>query len=286
MKTIFGFFSAALAGATAQSIAAAANSNQTIVLNLRFMILYPSSESPNALLNPTFVLSELPTSPLRQLLTACPCGACECVTFPLYSADHNGQQGTSMHREALQPRRHSRFPHGQRKIVHVRLSRFSRSLFSRRSVVISCYMVARLKSGGLCRGSPCLDGLYFVIVLRAALSARRGLRASAKQTQVLGLSWHAVVTFAFCHPLSTRRSSVSQVMGYICGAKDSFIRNNCFRMRATSETIAREQAQTEACEGSGNNAAISRLRRSQKDRASSLAPAFGAANWDRFEASP
>src|SRR5215831_17322915 len=94
--------------------------------------------------------------------------------------------------------------------------------------MISCYMVARLKSGGLCRGSPCLDGLYFVIVLRAALSARRGLRASAKQTQVLGLSWHAVVTFAFCHPLSTRRSSVSQVMGYICGAKDSFIRNNFF----------------------------------------------------------
>src|SRR5215831_18996546 len=50
----------------------------------------------------------------------------------------------------------------------------------------------------------------------------------AKHTQVLGLSWHAVVTFAFCHPLSTRRSSVSQVMGYICGAKDSFIRNNFF----------------------------------------------------------
>ena len=74
-------------------------------------------------------------------------------------------------------------------------------------------------------------------------------------------------------------------MGYICGAKDSF-ETIFVRMRATSETIAREQAQTEACEGTGNNAAISRLRRSQKDRASSLAPdAFGAANWDRFEAS-
>src|SRR6266404_4219021 len=41
MKTIFGSFSAALAGATAQSIAAAANSGRTVVLNLRFMILYP-----------------------------------------------------------------------------------------------------------------------------------------------------------------------------------------------------------------------------------------------------
>ena len=101
-------------------------------------------------------------------------------------------------------------------------------------------MVARLKSGGLCRGSPCLDGLYFVIVLRAALSARRGLRASAKQTQVLGLSWHGVVSFAFRHLLSTRRCSVSQVMGYICGAKDSLVRRNFCRMRATSEKIAYE----------------------------------------------
>src|SRR5262249_30520216 len=41
MKTIFGFSSVALAGATAQSIAAAANSGQIAVLNLRFRILYP-----------------------------------------------------------------------------------------------------------------------------------------------------------------------------------------------------------------------------------------------------
>src|SRR5215472_702138 len=40
MKTILGFSSAALAGATAQSIAAAANSGHTAVLNLRFTILY------------------------------------------------------------------------------------------------------------------------------------------------------------------------------------------------------------------------------------------------------
>jgi hypothetical protein len=38
MKTIFGGFSSALAGVTAQSIAAAANSGQTVVLNLRFTI--------------------------------------------------------------------------------------------------------------------------------------------------------------------------------------------------------------------------------------------------------
>jgi hypothetical protein len=38
MKTIFGFFSSALAGATAQNIAAAGNSGQTVVLNLRFTI--------------------------------------------------------------------------------------------------------------------------------------------------------------------------------------------------------------------------------------------------------
>jgi hypothetical protein len=38
MKTIFGFFSCALAGATAQSIAAAAKSDQAVVLNLRFTI--------------------------------------------------------------------------------------------------------------------------------------------------------------------------------------------------------------------------------------------------------
>jgi hypothetical protein len=43
MKTIFGSFPAALAGATAQNIAAAANSGETVVLNLRFMILYPLS---------------------------------------------------------------------------------------------------------------------------------------------------------------------------------------------------------------------------------------------------
>jgi hypothetical protein len=48
MKTIFGSFSAALAGATAQSIAAAANSGRTAVLNLRFTILYPFiRDSPN-----------------------------------------------------------------------------------------------------------------------------------------------------------------------------------------------------------------------------------------------
>jgi hypothetical protein len=40
MKTIFGSLSAALAGATAQSIAAAAN-GQTAMLNLRFKIFYP-----------------------------------------------------------------------------------------------------------------------------------------------------------------------------------------------------------------------------------------------------
>src|SRR6476659_8185270 len=38
MKTIFGFFSCALAGATAQSIAVAANSDQAVVLNLRFFM--------------------------------------------------------------------------------------------------------------------------------------------------------------------------------------------------------------------------------------------------------
>src|SRR5262249_560908 len=42
MKTIFGFFSCALAGATAQSIAAAANSGPTVLLNLPFTILYLS----------------------------------------------------------------------------------------------------------------------------------------------------------------------------------------------------------------------------------------------------
>jgi hypothetical protein len=35
---MFGFFSCALAGAAAQSVAAAANSGQTVVLNLRFTI--------------------------------------------------------------------------------------------------------------------------------------------------------------------------------------------------------------------------------------------------------
>jgi hypothetical protein len=38
MKTIFGFFSCALAGATTQSIAAAANSDQAVMLNLRFFM--------------------------------------------------------------------------------------------------------------------------------------------------------------------------------------------------------------------------------------------------------
>src|SRR5262249_17292266 len=41
MKTILGLSSAALAGATTQSIAAAANSGHTAMLNLRFTILYP-----------------------------------------------------------------------------------------------------------------------------------------------------------------------------------------------------------------------------------------------------
>src|SRR5262249_23027232 len=41
MKTMFGFFSCALAGARAQRIAAAANSGQTVALNLRFTTLYP-----------------------------------------------------------------------------------------------------------------------------------------------------------------------------------------------------------------------------------------------------
>ena len=71
-----------------------------------------------------------------------------------------------------------------------------------------------------------LDGLDLVIVLRAVMCARRRLRASVKQTQVLVLSWHGVVSFAFRHLLSTRRCSVSQVMRCICGAKDSFIRKN------------------------------------------------------------
>src|SRR5215831_20532436 len=49
MKTMFGFFSTAFAGAAAQSIAAAANSGQTAVLNLRFTILYPFiRDSPDA----------------------------------------------------------------------------------------------------------------------------------------------------------------------------------------------------------------------------------------------
>ena len=68
----------------------------------------------------------------------------------------------------------------------------------------------------------CLDGLDFVVVLRVVLSARRGLRPSGKQTQE-GLTWHGVVSFAFRHLLNTRRCSVSPFMGYICGAKDSFI---------------------------------------------------------------
>src|SRR5215475_15932077 len=41
MKTILGFRSSALAGPTAHSIAAAANSGHTVVLHLRFTILYP-----------------------------------------------------------------------------------------------------------------------------------------------------------------------------------------------------------------------------------------------------
>src|SRR4026209_132039 len=41
MNTTLGFFSCALAGATAPSIAAAADSGQTAVLNLPFTILYP-----------------------------------------------------------------------------------------------------------------------------------------------------------------------------------------------------------------------------------------------------
>src|SRR5215472_6037049 len=41
MKTILGFSSAALAGAATQSIAAAANSGHTVMLNLRYTILYP-----------------------------------------------------------------------------------------------------------------------------------------------------------------------------------------------------------------------------------------------------
>ena len=56
-----------------------------------------------------------------------------------------------------------------------------------------------------------LDGLDLVIVLRAVMCARRRLRASVKQTQVLVLSWHGVVSFAFGHFLSTRRRSVSQI---------------------------------------------------------------------------
>src|SRR5262249_331009 len=50
MKTIFGFFSCALAGATAKRIAAAAHSGQREALNLRFMILYPfTPDSPDEL---------------------------------------------------------------------------------------------------------------------------------------------------------------------------------------------------------------------------------------------
>src|SRR6516164_2253928 len=69
MKTMFGFFSCALTGATAQSIVAAVNSGQKAVLNLRFKILYPFiRDSPDNGERPaTFALSR----PLCRPWSAC-----------------------------------------------------------------------------------------------------------------------------------------------------------------------------------------------------------------------
>src|SRR5262245_5020296 len=77
MKTIFGFFSsdfvsAALAGATAQSMAAAANSGQTVVRNLRFTVSFPVIRDftirPSLIktLISTFMGGHPPLSPLRR----------------------------------------------------------------------------------------------------------------------------------------------------------------------------------------------------------------------------
>ena len=133
----------------------------------------------------------------------------------------------------------------------------------------------------------CLDGLDFVIVLRAVLSARRRLRASVKQTQVLGLSWHGIVSFAFRHLLNTRRCSVSPFMGYICGAKDSFIETifvECVpHLKESLENkrkrkLVKEPEITQRSQGSGDLRKIEQARWPPD--------AFGPANWDRFEASP
>src|SRR5262245_46529163 len=73
MKTIFGFCSSAMAGATAQRIAAAANSGQTVVLNLRFTILCPfirdSPDEPKPASMFAFS-TRRPTKP-RELSIAC-----------------------------------------------------------------------------------------------------------------------------------------------------------------------------------------------------------------------
>src|SRR6516225_2867902 len=61
------------------------------------------------------------------------------------------------------------------------------------------------------RSSIRLVSLRTFLVSRHFLSARRGLRASAKQTQVLGLSWHGGrCVLCFRHLLSTRRCSASR----------------------------------------------------------------------------
>ena len=133
----------------------------------------------------------------------------------------------------------------------------------------------------------CLDGLDFVIVLRAVLSARRRLRASVKQTQVLGLSWHGIVSFAFRHLLNTRRCSVSPFMGYICGAKDSFIETIFVECVPHLKESLENKRKRKLVKEAEVNAAISTLRRSQKHRqARSRQMLLGPANWDRFEASP
>ena len=143
-------------------------------------------------------------------------------------------------------------------------------------VGISCYMVAWPEVWWtLPLEGACLDGLDFVVVLRVVLSARRGLRPSGKQTQE-GLTWHGVVSFAFRHLLSTVGAQFHRSWDTFLEQKIHSFERIFFECVATSERIAREQAQTEVCEGSGGNAAIATLRQSQKDRASSPAPdAFG-----------
>ena len=70
MKTILGLSSAALAGATTQSIAAAANNGPTVVLNLRFFMSDIEWYSPDglgmlALTAPTLRQSRSERAPLQ-----------------------------------------------------------------------------------------------------------------------------------------------------------------------------------------------------------------------------